>query len=282
MVLDGKASSKKIIEALRLKLDSFVQEFGRPRFAIVQVGNNSASNLYISNKKSKAKKAGIEVDHFIFKEAELAQAEKKIDDLNNNDDFHGIILQLPVPEKFKFLVNKIKKEKDIDGLGLENNADLIFQKPGLRSCTPSGGISLLDINNIEIANKHVAIVGRSNLVGKPLALMMLGRDATVSILHSKSDYSLLNQADIVVLCVGSAHFFKAEMFSSSAVVVDVGISFVNGKLAGDLSPCAYKHVSAYSPVPGGVGPMTIASLLKNVAYAFAKFNNLNVNDLKGF
>jgi methylenetetrahydrofolate dehydrogenase (NADP+) / methenyltetrahydrofolate cyclohydrolase len=282
VVLDGKLASYKMIQSLKLKLSAFLEKFGKPRFAIIQVGNNCASNLYISNKKTKAKLSGIEVDHFVFKEDDFANADKKIEELNNNDDFHGIILQLPVSEKFQCLINKIKKEKDIDALGFENNADLMFQKPGLRSCTPSGVISLLDLNNIEIANKHVAIVGRSNLVGKPLALMMLERDATVSILHSKSDYSLLKHADIVVLGVGSPYFFKAEMFSSHAVVIDVGISFLNCKLAGDLSPCAYDKVAAYSPVPGGVGPMTIASLLQNVAYAFAKSNNLNVNNLKEF
>lgn len=274
VILDGKALRDKLLAQLKLKVDSFEN---KPTLVVILVGDNPASKIYVNNKKKTAEKLGIisEVINYPENISEDVLLDK-INDLNNDDDVTAILVQLPLPkhiDKFK-VVDAISPKKDVDGFTPENFGKLFAgEEPYVYPCTPKGILLLLDEYQIDLDGKHVVIVGRSNIVGKPLSQMMLRRNATVTVCHShtKKLSDITKTADILVSAVGEK-IIEENMLKSDCVVVDVGIfKDENGKTRGDVdfekvSPLA----SFISPVPGGVGPMTIASLMLNTVELFEK------------
>ena len=267
IILDGKKLRDKIFEDLKTKLDKMEK---KPTLAVILVGENPASQIYVRNKKKTAEKLGINSISIEYPsditESELLQ---KIEELNNDENVTAILVQLPLPahiDKNK-VIDKILPQKDVDGLTPYNLGKLFSgEEPYVYPCTPKGILLLLDEYNIELEGRHVVVVGRSNLVGKPVAQLFLKRNATVTMCHShtKNLANITKTADIIVSAVGK-NVIGEKMLKSNCVVVDVGIfRDENGKISGDVDFENVSKVAAYiSPVPGGVGPMTIASLMLN-------------------
>lgn len=267
IILDGKKLRDKIFEDLKTKLDKMEK---KPTLAVILVGENPASQIYVRNKKKTAEKLGINSISIEYPsditESELLQ---KIEELNNDENVTAILVQLPLPEHINKnkVIDKILPQKDVDGLTPYNLGKLFSgEEPYVYPCTPKGILLLLDEYNIELEGRHVVVVGRSNLVGKPVAQLFLKRNATVTMCHShtKNLANITKTADIVVSAVGK-NVIGEKMLKSNCVVVDVGIfKDENGKISGDVDFENVSKVAAYiSPVPGGVGPMTIASLMLN-------------------
>jgi len=258
----------------------------KPRLAIVQVADNPASEVYVRTKIKQAEEVGITAHPMHFPES-VSQDHvlKLIDTLNADPNVHGIIVQLPLPKHLDPLaiVNRIRDDKDVDGLSLTNAGRLSMGLDCLVPCTPLGCIIMLEKVTKSLVGQHAVIIGRSNLVGKPLAQMLLQKNCTVSILHSKTRNPelLTRQADIMISAVGSPQLVKAHWVKPGAIVLDVGTSrFDNGKLVGDVDYDAVEPVAGFiTPVPGGVGPMTVACLLLNTVLAMAKQKNLSLNHL---
>lgn len=273
-ILDGKKLRDKIIENLKAKVDTFGE---KPTLVVILVGENPASKIYVNNKKKMAEKIGIHSEVINYP-ANITEAEllDKIEELNNNKKVTAILVQLPLPKHISKdnVMNKIIPSKDVDGFTPYNFGKLFSgETPTVYPCTPKGILLLLDEYNIEIEGKHVVIVGRSNIVGKPLSQMMLNKNATVTICHShtKNLSQITKTADILVSAVGK-NIIEGEMLKTDCVIVDVGIfKDKNGKTRGDVDfESASKIASFISPVPGGVGPMTIASLMLNTVELFEK------------
>lgn len=273
-ILDGKKLRDKIIENLKAKVDTFEE---KPTLVVILVGDNPASKIYVNNKKKMAEKIGIHSEVINYP-ANITEAEllDKIEELNNNKKVTAILVQLPLPKHISKdnVMNKIIPSKDVDGFTPYNFGKLFSgETPTVYPCTPKGILLLLDEYNIEIEGKHVVIVGRSNIVGKPLSQMMLNKNATVTICHShtKNLSQITKTADILVSAVGK-NIIEGEMLKTDCVIVDVGIfKDENGKTRGDVDfGSASKIASFISPVPGGVGPMTIASLMLNTVELFEK------------
>lgn len=267
IILDGKKLRDKIFEDLKAKLDKMAK---KPTLAVILVGENPASQIYVRNKKKTAEKLGINSISIEYPsditESELLQ---KIEELNNDENVTAILVQLPLPEHINKnkVIDRILPQKDVDGLTPYNLGKLFSgEEPYVYPCTPKGILLLLDEYNIELEGRHVVVVGRSNLVGKPVAQLFLKRNATVTMCHShtKNLANITKTADIVVSAVGK-NVIGEKMLKSNCVVVDVGIfRDENGKISGDVDFENVSKVAAYiSPVPGGVGPMTIASLMLN-------------------
>lgn len=267
IILDGKKLRDKIFENLKQKLNNMSE---KPTLAVILVGDNPASQIYVKNKKKTAENLGINsiVINYPSNISENILLDK-IQELNNDNKITAILVQLPLPkhiDKFK-IIDTIAPEKDVDGLTPYNSGKLFSgEEPYVYPCTPKGILLLLDEYNIELAGKHVVVIGRSNLVGKPVAQMLLNRNATVTMCHShtKNLSDITKTADIVVSAVGK-NIIGEKMLKSDCVVVDVGIfKDINGKICGDVDFASASKIAAYiSPVPGGVGPMTIASLMLN-------------------
>lgn len=267
IILDGKKLRDKIFENLKQKLNNMSE---KPTLAVILVGDDPASQIYVKNKKKTAENLGINsiVINYPSNISENILLDK-IQELNNDNKITAILVQLPLPkhiDKFK-IIDAIAPEKDVDGLTPYNSGKLFSgEEPYVYPCTPKGILLLLDEYNIELAGKHVVVIGRSNLVGKPVAQMLLNRNATVTMCHShtKNLSDITKTADIVVSAVGK-NIIGEKMLKSDCVVVDVGIfKDVNGKICGDVDFTSASKIAAYiSPVPGGVGPMTIASLMLN-------------------
>ncbi len=273
-ILDGKKLRDKIIENLKAKVDTFDE---KPTLVVILVGENPASKIYVNNKKKMAEKIGIHSEVINYP-ANITEAEllDKIEELNNNKKVTAILVQLPLPKHISKdnVMNKIIPSKDVDGFTPYNFGKLFSgETPTVYPCTPKGILLLLDEYNIKIEGKHVVIVGRSNIVGKPLSQMMLNKNATVTICHShtKNLSQITKTADILVSAVGK-NIIEGEMLKTDCVIVDVGIfKDENGKTRGDVDfESASKIASFISPVPGGVGPMTIASLMLNTVELFEK------------
>mgnify|MGYP002795607795 FL=1 len=273
-ILDGKKLRDKIIENLKAKVDTFEE---KPTLVVILVGENPASKIYVNNKKKMAEKIGIHSEVINYP-ANITETEllDKIEELNNNKKVTAILVQLPLPKHISKdnVMNKIIPSKDVDGFTPYNFGKLFSgETPTVYPCTPKGILLLLDEYNIEIEGKHVVIVGRSNIVGKPLSQMMLNKNATVTICHShtKNLSQITKTADILVSAVGK-NIIEGEMLKTDCVIVDVGIfKDENGKTRGDVDfESASKIASFISPVPGGVGPMTIASLMLNTVELFEK------------
>jgi methylenetetrahydrofolate dehydrogenase (NADP+)/methenyltetrahydrofolate cyclohydrolase len=274
-VIDGKVVSASVKERVKKAVDELKRSGVQPCLATVLVGDDPASSTYVSSKQSDAREVGIVTrDHRLsgdFKQEELAEV---VQLLNKDPSVHGILVQLPLPPQIKEfqIINMISPLKDVDGLTPYNAGMLQNGMALLKPCTPSGIMELLDYYKIGVGGMDAVIVNRSNLVGKPLGFLLLERDATVTICHSKTkDLSKkIHDADLVVTAVGNRQRFtlKGEMIKEGAVVIDVGASRVNGKIAGDADfESVSSRASWISPVPGGVGLMTRAMLLKNTVSA---------------
>ena len=275
-IINGKECST----ILRNKLKDEIEKFEtKPGLVDIQIGNDEASNIYIASKKKAAENLGINFHHVHFvdgtNEEEIIN---KILELNNDDSINGILIQLPLPKGYdeKKLINYINPDKDVDRLTELNMGKLFLGKKCLVSCTPSGVLELLKYKNIKIEGKHVVIVGRSNLVGKPLIELFLKENATVTVCHSKTEdlANYTKQADILVVAVGKKHLIKEDMIKENSIIIDVGINRENGKIYGDVDfDNVLSKVKYITPVPGGVGPMTIAMLLNNVVLSYKKQKN---------
>ena len=267
-VLSGREPADKILNEISLRLSTISQTQRAPMFAIIQIGDNSASNIYIANKKRVAQQIGFDVLHHKFPEGiDAGYVKSVIHALNDDELIDGIIMQLPVAKQYKHLLYEITASKDIDGLGAVQQANLVLDKPGLRPCTPLGVIKLMEYYNIDFI-QDISIVGRSILVGQSLALMLLHKNASVSIVHhqTKDIKKYLANADIVCLATGCPELVNSSMLKNGAVVIDIAITSLAGKVVGD-----YVHDDSsviYSKVPGGIGPMTIACLMHNVFEAY--------------
>lgn len=267
MILDGKKLRDKILENISVRLAN--SEI-KPTLAVILVGDDPASRIYVNNKKKTAEKIGI--DSIVFEyTADVSEKEiiEKINSLNNDDSITAILVQLPLPEHISKdkIIDSIDPKKDVDGL-TKYNTGMLFSggKPYVYPCTPKGILAILDEYGIQIEGKRAVVVGRSNLVGRPVAQMLLDRNATVTMCHSKTVNlgEITRTADILVSAVGKK-IITADMVKDGAVVIDVGISKnVEGKLTGDVDFENILKIASYiTPVPGGVGPMTIASLMSN-------------------
>ncbi len=273
-ILDGKKIREKVLSELKVKLDKYDK---KPTLAVILAGENPASKIYVNNKKKTAESLGINSIVINYPE-NVCEEEilKKINELNNNDDITAILVQLPLPshiDKFN-IINTIAPHKDVDGFTPENSGKLFTgEQPYVSPCTPKGIIRLLDEYNIEIEGKHAVVVGRSNIVGKPLAQMLLDRNATVTICHShtKNLAQITKTADLLISAVGEK-IILGNMIKKNSVVIDVGIfKDENGKTRGDVDfETVSSETSFISPVPGGVGPMTIAMLMSNTVELFEK------------
>ncbi len=263
--------ANKIIEELKIKVQELKFKGIIPTLAIILIGDNPSSEIYVQNKEKKCKEVGINclIKRFsaMVKEEEVINV---INDLNNDEKIHGILLQSPVPNLDEAkLMNLISPKKDVDGFNIENLGFLASNEENVLAATPKGIIKLLELENIEIAGKNVVIVGRSKIVGRPLALALLNRDATVTIAHSKTLNlkEVTSKADILIVAIGQAQFITEEYVKNGAIVIDVGINRIDGKIYGDVNFDSVKDkVKAITKVPGGVGPMTIAMLLSNLIY----------------
>ncbi|MBP0002703.1 MAG: bifunctional methylenetetrahydrofolate dehydrogenase/methenyltetrahydrofolate cyclohydrolase FolD [Cyanobacteria bacterium SBC] len=281
-ILDGKALAKKIQGELRSRIRTHVEAGKRPPgLAVLRVGDDPASAVYVRNKERSCERVGIASfgRHFPA-DTSAEEIAAEIDRLNADDRVDGILLQLPLPGHLDAvpLLLKIDPDKDADGLHPVNMGRLMRGEPGLRSCTPAGVMQLLKEYDIDPKGKNAVVVGRSILVGKPMALMLLETNATVTIAHSKTQNlpEVVRNADIVVAAVGRPQMITGDMVKPGAVVVDVGINRVtddegNSKLVGDVAFETVKEKASFvTPVPGGVGPMTVAILLKNTVDAYLK------------
>ena len=269
--IDGKAFSQVILEKIREEHNQLKEKYGKQAgLAVVIVGNNPASQVYVRNKMKACENVGfysenIELDENISEE-ELLQ---EINKLNKNDRINGILVQLPLPSHINELkiIDSISPEKDVDGFHVANIGKMVIgDETGFISCTPYGIMQLLEEYEIEIAGKDAVIIGRSNIVGKPMALMLIQKGATVQVCNSRTKdlRKKLNDADIIIVAAGVPKLLKKEDVKEGAVVIDVGINRVDGKICGDVDYEEVAEKTSYiTPVPGGVGPMTIASLIKN-------------------
>jgi len=279
-IIDGKLLASKIMKKLKEEVNSLKQEEICPKLAVIMVGNDKASEVYVRNKSKACNEVGIEFEEFILKEdITMQQLLAIIEKLNNRKDIHGILLQSPIPKHLDIrkAFNTINCQKDVDGFNPINIGKLMIGEDTFISCTPYGVIKMLEDNNIKIKGKNAVVIGRSNIVGKPLAQCLLNKDATVTVCHSKTQNleEITRQADILLVAIGKPEFVTAKMVKEGATVIDIGINRnEEGKLVGDVKfDEVSQKVQYISPVPGGVGPMTIAMLLNNVIKA-AKQQNI--------
>ena len=278
MILDGKATAAAIRADLRDYISKEKDKAGRaPRLAVILVGEDPASQVYVRNKENACADAGIDTVSY-RKPADIPQADLEafIADINADPEIDGILLQLPLPKRLdeQPCINAISPEKDVDGLTVANQGRTAMNIPGLRPCTPAGVLALLDRYGISVSGKKAIVLGRSILVGRPIALMLgaRGYDATVTMCHSRTPdlAAVCREADILIAAIGKPRFVTADMVKPGAVIIDVGINRgEDGKLCGDVD---YDNVaplaSAITPVPGGIGPMTISQLLVNTTEAW--------------
>ena len=270
VLIDGKALSAEIKDNLKSDVKSFSERFGRQvTLAVILVGNNPASEVYVKNKIKAAEYVGIKSLSFTLPEnTEETEVEKLIKTLSNDKTVDGILVQLPLPKHLNEdkILSLIPPEKDVDGFTAENVGNSVLFKDAITSCTPSGIMYMLKSVPVPLCGKHAVVIGRSNIVGKPVAMLLLKENCTVSICHSKTENlkEITRQADILVVAIGKPKFVTADMVKDGATVIDVGINRTEQGLCGDVDFEAVKDKAAYiSPVPGGVGPMTIAILMKN-------------------
>lgn len=276
MIISGKEISVKIKDQLKEEVSKIKETYPRlPKLVVILVGDNQASQTYVRNKERGCQYIGIESEILrhdaSFSEIELLQ---EINDLNNDDTVDGILVQLPLPQHIneEKVLDAIVPSKDVDGFHPENVAKLFLGQHSLVPCTPKGMMVLLEEINYDLAGKEVVIVGRSNIVGKPVALLCLQKNATVTIAHSQTKdlKAVCSRADVLIAAIGKPKFFNHEYVKDGAVVLDVGINRdENNKLCGDVDFDDVKDkVSAITPVPGGIGPMTITMLMKNTIEPF--------------
>lgn len=274
-IIDGKLVTAKIREEIKNESAAFEKETGiKPGLAVIIVGDDPASQVYVRNKGKACEEVGFYSEiHRLPAETTEEELLALVHSLNENEKIHGILVQSPLPKHLDeaLIVNNIRYEKDVDAFHPVNVGKIMIGDYNFLPCTPAGVMELLKAYDIDVCGKEVAVVGRSNIVGKPQAMLMLHANATVTICHSRTKNlsEVLNRADVVVMAIGKAKFLKADMIKEGAVVIDVGMNRdENGKLCGDVDfeECE-KKASFITPVPGGVGPMTITMLMKNTLTA---------------
>ena len=274
-IIDGKAISAQIREEIAQKVRIYNEKTGKlPGLAVVIVGENPASQVYVRNKKKACEQVGF--NSWVYEMPESTTQDELnhlIDQLNDDGEVHGILVQLPLPKHLdeEEIILRIKPEKDVDAFHPYNVGRITIGNPQFLPCTPAGIMELLKRSNIEISGKECVVVGRSNIVGKPMALLLLAENGTVTVCHSKTNNlaEICRRADILVVAIGKAGFVTADMVKEGAVVIDVGMNRnAEGKLTGDVDFASVSEVASYiTPVPGGVGPMTITMLLQNTLRA---------------
>jgi methylenetetrahydrofolate dehydrogenase (NADP+)/methenyltetrahydrofolate cyclohydrolase len=268
--MDGSALAKKIRIRLKSEISEYVEKYKvQPHLAVILVGADPASETYVRSKEKACDKVGMK-STVINKPADITELEliETINALNEDDSVHGILLQLPIPKHIdsEKVINMIEPSKDVDGFSNENVAKLVKNQDTLVPCTPLGITRLLDEYGIKSEGEHCVIVGRSQIVGKPMAQLMLQRNATVTVCHSRTKNlkEITKQADILIAAVGKAHMIDESFVKDGATVIDVGVSRVDGKIQGDVDfDNVSKKAGFITPMPGGTGPMTIACLLEN-------------------
>lgn len=275
-ILDGKSLSAKVKDELKGNVNSYFQT---PILAVVTIGDDAASEVYVKNKKKACEYVGMSFLHLDY--ASCVKEEvviKKIKQLNKDKSINGIIVQLPIPDNFNVskIINTIDPSKDVDGLTNTQAGKLIQNEKCLIPCTPKGIMEIFKEYKIDLEGKHVVIVGRSNLVGKPLMLECLNKNATVTMCHSKTKdlKKYTKDADILVVAVGKKYLIDKTMVKKDSVIIDVGINRKDGKLYGDVNPNVEEVCGYLTPVPGGVGPMTVSMLLKNTFEAYKNQNGI--------
>ena len=281
VILDGKAVSAKVKEEVKEEVEALKKQGVSVGLAVIIVGNNPASRTYVNNKKKACEAAGILSEEYALPE-ETTQEEllALVRELNQKDSINGILCQLPLPKHLdeEAVIAAISGEKDVDAFGAVNVGHIMIGDYSFLPCTPAGIMEILRHYNIDVAGKECVVIGRSNIVGKPMAMLLLHQNGTVTICHSKTKNlkDVTSRADILVAAVGIPHFVTADMVKEGAVVIDVGMDRdENGKLCGDVDFAAVEPKASYiTPVPGGVGPMTIATLLKNTVTAAKQQNGI--------
>ncbi len=270
LLLDGRVVAKTVKSQVSAQVQKYKSKYGKtPQLAVVNVGDDPASKIYLKNKERSCEEVGIQSLRFsLDKEQSQEELDALITKLNADSEVNGILVQLPMPEHFSVdkVLAAMNPLKDADGFHPENLGLLLSGRPRVKPCTPFGIMKMLEYHKIPVKGKHMVVVGRSNIVGKPMAQLALMADATVTICHSKTPdlKKFTKDADIVICAIGKAKFFDHSFFNKNTVVVDVGMHHIDGKTVGDVDfqDCENK-VEALSPVPGGVGQMTVAMLLQN-------------------
>lgn len=272
-IINGKELAKKVRGQVKEKVEILNKNGIKPKLAVIMVGEDQASKVYVRNKSKACNEVGIEYEEFILNEnIKMDELLSLIENLNNRKDIHGILLQSPIPKHLDIYkaFETIDYRKDVDGFHPINIGKLALNKQTFISCTPHGVMKMLEEYEIELKGANVVILGRSNIVGKPLAQCLLNKDATVTICHSKTKNieEITRNADILISAIGKPKFVTANMVKEGAVVIDVGINRLETGIVGDVDfEEVSKKASHITPVPGGVGPMTIAMLLNNVVKA---------------
>lgn len=284
ILISGKEISCKIKDELKEKTEKLVLKSGKkPSLAVILIGNDPASSVYVNNKVKACEYVGIKsLVYRLPEETNENELMELIEILNNDDDISGILCQLPLPEKLKSaekkVIEKISPLKDVDAFSPSNVGRIMTGDYNFLSCTPSGVMDMLEYHNIDLNGKNCVVLGRSNIVGKPMAMLMLHKNATVTICHSRTENlsEITKKADIIVAAIGKPRFLTADMIKDNAIIIDVGINRLdNGRLCGDVDfEEVSQKASFITPVPGGVGPMTVAELMKNTLTAFKIQNNL--------
>lgn len=269
-IIDGKLVSLERMSELKKKVSSLSDKL---TLVDISVGNDKSTEIYVKQKEKMAYKIGYDFLNLHYDNIKENDLIDKINELNNDPKITGIIVQLPLPSYLNTnkIINSIDSSKDVDGLTCNNTLKLINNQLGLRPCTPKGIITLLNYYEIDFKNKKVVIIGRSNLVGKPLFNMLLNQDATVTLCHSKtlnlSDFT--KDADILIVACGKPKLINSNMIKDNCIIIDVGINYFNNSICGDVDfDSVYSKVKMISKVPGGVGPMTVISLMENVFDAY--------------
>lgn len=281
-LLDGKALAKKIQSELKEQVSNLKPKMGRPPgLAVLMVGDNPASAVYVRNKEKACQRVGIaSMGQHFSENTTQEELEQVIDELNQDDRVDGILVQLPLPPHLDSisLLHRIAPDKDADGLHPLNLGKLVRSETGLRSCTPAGVMRLLQEYDLPLEGKKAVVIGRSILVGKPIALMLLEQNATVTMAHSRTQdlAAVCREADIIVAAVGKPEMITPEMVNPGAIIIDVGINRIDlgdgkSKLVGDVAFNSVSEIASYiTPVPGGIGPMTVAMLLSNTVQSYGR------------
>lgn len=271
--IDGKAIAAAVRQEVRAEVEKMTQQGRMPGLAVIVVGDDPASRVYVNNKKKACAEVGIRSEEFALP-TETTQEEllSLVEELNARADIHGILCQLPLPKHLddKEVIAAISPDKDVDAFHAANVGQILIGDYTFLPCTPAGVMELLHRTGISVEGKHCVVIGRSNIVGKPMAMLLLHENATVTICHSRTQNlaEICRGADVLVAAVGRAGFVTSDMVKPGATVIDVGINRnVDGKLCGDVDPAVEEVAGYITPVPGGVGPMTIAMLLKNTITA---------------
>ena len=279
-IIDGKAISAAVKEAVKTEVAQLKEKGITTGLAVIIVGEDPASKVYVSNKKKACEALGmISREYALPENTTEDELISLIEKLNSDKEINGILCQLPLPKHIneKKVIESIIPEKDVDAFHPQNVGKIMIGDYDFVPCTPAGIMEMLKYENIDVSGKRCVVIGRSNIVGKPMAMLLLHKNGTVTVCHSKTENlkEICREADILVAAVGRANFVTADMVKEGAVVIDVGMNRVDGKLCGDVDFDSVKDkTSAITPVPGGVGPMTIAMLMKNTLTAAKKQNNI--------